>query len=214
MSRSFEAFQAIMDSFKTLDVIETKTLAADKTVIIITDMVNGFAHFGALSSPRVAKIAKPIADFVGPLANRGVKVIAFADAHSQASPEFSSYPPHCMKGTPESELVPEIKDQFSYELIEKNSTNGYLEPRFQTLLAENNQWETFIIVGNCTDICISQLAITLKTHFNRMDQKVDVMVPVDLVDTYDYGVHEGDLLHVMGLYMMQQNGVFLYQWRR
>ena len=72
MSKSFEAFQVIAESFKTLDSIETDAINPQKTLVIITDMVNGFAHFGALSSPRVADIAEPIAQFAGALAEKGV----------------------------------------------------------------------------------------------------------------------------------------------
>lgn len=213
MSGTFQAFNRIKDSYRDLPKLDMSRFSEHDTVLIITDMINGFAHFGPLSSPRVAAIAAPIAKFGKQFETKGIKIIAFADAHSQDSPEFSSYPPHCMAGTDESKIVPEIAQTLTYQRIDKGSTNGYLEPRFQALM-QANQWTKYVIVGDCTDICINQLAVTLKTHYNRLDQVVDVIVPVDLVDTYDFDLHAGDLLHIMGLYMMQQNGVELVKWEK
>ncbi|MCK8060590.1 MULTISPECIES: isochorismatase family cysteine hydrolase [unclassified Fusibacter] len=212
MSKSIEAFERIRSSYEALEKIDLSQFSKDDTVLLITDMINGFAHFGALSSPRVLAIAQPIAEFAKLCEEKQIEILAFADAHTEKSPEFGSYPTHCLKGTEESEIVPEIATAVSFKRIDKNSTNAYLEPEFQKLLEGNPKWKNFIVVGDCTDICINQLAITLKTHFNRLDEKVNVIVPVDLVDTYDYDLHEGDLLHIMGLYMMEQNGVQLVKW--
>lgn len=213
MSDAFQAFNHIKDSYRDLPALDMMRFSKQDTVLIITDMINGFAHFGPLSSPRVAAIATPIAKFGKQFEEKGIKIIAFADAHSESSPEFSSYPIHCIAGTDESRIVPEIAQNLTYQRIDKGSTNGYLEPEFQSIM-HANQWTQYVIVGDCTDICINQLAVTLKTHYNRLDQVVDVIVPVNLVDTYDYDIHAGDLMHVMGLYMMQQNGVELVKWEK
>jgi nicotinamidase-related amidase len=103
--------------------------------------------------------------------------------------------------------VDELKDLGGWTLIPKNSTNGFLEPAFQEWLAKNEAIDTFIVTGDCTDICIQQFAITLKTWFNRKDRKSRIIVPIDAVDTYDLGLHSGDLMHVMALYNMIGNGV-------
>lgn len=208
MPKSFEAFKKIELSYKKLPKLDMMRFNKEDTVLLITDMINGFAHFGALASPRVAAIAVPIARIGKIFQDKGIEIIAFADAHSEDSPEFISYPPHCIAGTPESDIVPEISGALTFTRIDKGSTNAYLEPVFQKMIAKK-RWTKFVVVGDCTDICINQLAVTLKTHFNRIDQQVDVIVPVDLVDTYDCELHEANLLHIMGLYMMQQNGVEL-----
>lgn len=74
-------------------------------------------------------------------------------------------------------------------------------------MKDNKHIDTFIITGNCTDICVQQFAITLKTWFNRQNIKVRVIVPVNAVETYDFGLHDGDLMNVMALYNMMINGV-------
>jgi nicotinamidase-related amidase len=133
--------------------------------------------------------------------------LAFADHHTNASPEFEAYPVHCMIGTHEGEIVDELKEIGGYTLIPKNSTNGFLEPEFQNWLKENEHIDTFIVTGDCTDICIQQFVITLKTWFNMQNKKSRVIVPVNAVDTYDFDLHDGDLVHVMALYNMMINGI-------
>lgn len=39
------------------------------------------------------------------------------------------------------------------------------------------------------------------------NKKVRVIVPLNAVETYDLGIHNGDLMNVMALYNMIINGV-------
>jgi len=112
-----------------------------------------------------------------------------------------------MKGTAESEIVDEIKNIGGYTLIEKNSTNGFLEEAFRKWLLENPDINTFILTGDCTDICVQQFAITLKAYFNMNNKRARVIVPLNAVDTYDLGVHDRNLMNVMAAYNMIINGV-------
>ena len=127
--------------------------------------------------------------------------------HTTVSPELEAYPIHALKGTNEAEIVDEIKEVGGYTLIPKNSTNGFLEEGFQKWLGGNARINTFLITGDCTDICIQQLAITLKAYFNMQNKKVRVIVPMNAVETYDLGTHDGDLMNVMALYNMMLNGI-------
>jgi nicotinamidase-related amidase len=137
----------------------------------------------------------------------GMTKIAFADCHTESSPEFDSYPKHCIAGTLEGEMVDEIKEIGGYFLIPKNSTNGFLEGEFQKWLEGNQQIDTFIMTGDCTDICIQQFAVTIKAWFNMHNKKVRVIVPIDTVETYDLGLHNADLMNMMALYSMIGNGI-------
>lgn len=135
--------------------------------------------------------------------------IAFADNHIVDSPELEYYPSHCVSGTNESDIVSELKDIGGYKLIHKNSTSGFLEEDFQKWLNENSDIDIYIVAGCCTDICIQQFTITLKTWFNKQNRKSRVVVPINAVETYDFEVHDGDLMHLMGLYNMNINGIEL-----
>jgi nicotinamidase-related amidase len=205
--KSRATLEELYDKLSNLIEISLNDLRTESTVLILMDMVNGFARSGALHSPRVEALIPGVVRLLKACNSLGVAQLAFADNHSNASPEFESYPAHCLADTDEAELVEEIKSIGGYQLIPKNSTNSFLEPAFQRWLEENRPIDTFIVVGNCTDICVGQFAITLKSWFNRKDQKVRVIVPVNLVDTYDLGLHYADFMNLVELYNMMGNGV-------
>lgn len=207
IKKSSETLGAWFDMLASLPALRLKDLRSDTAALVIVDMTNGFTREGALKSDRIEGIIPGIAELSRKCGELGIKKLAFADSHSGASPEFEAYPPHCIAGTHEAEIVDEIKEAGGYTLIPKNSTNGFLEEAFRKWLDENRQTDTFIVTGDCTDICIQQFAITLKTWFNRQDRKARVIVPAGLVETYDLGLHNGNLVHVAALYNMIINGV-------
>lgn len=207
LKRSGETLEEIYAMLAKLPVIRLKDLRSKQTAIVIIDMVNGFAREGALRSPRVEGLIPEIAGLLKACDELQVAKLAFADCHTKASPEFDAYPVHCMAGTSEGEIVDELKEIGGYTLIPKNSTNGFLEEEFQKWLKENEHINTFIVTGDCTDICIQQFAITLKTWFNMQDKKARVIIPVNAVETYDFGLHNGDLMNVSALYNMMINGI-------
>ena len=207
LSKSCEILGEIFDTLINLPSVKIKDLEGKNTAVVIVDMINGFAREGVLRSPRVEGLIPEIAKMSKMCDELGIARIAFADCHTEASPEFGSYPIHCMVGTSEGEIVDEIKEIGGYTLIPKNSTNGFLEEQFQKWLKENQQIDSFIVTGDCTDICVQQFAVTLKTWFNMHNKKVRVIVPVNTVETYDLGVHNGDLMNVMALYNMMINGI-------
>ncbi|TEB04170.1 nicotinamidase/pyrazinamidase [Pelotomaculum schinkii] len=200
----------ILSSLEDLPILKLDGLEPQKTALVVVDMINAFAREGPLQSPRVNALIPAVAKLVRLCRSRGITVLSFADCHTTESPEYDAFPVHALTGTSECEIVDEIKEIGDYTLIHKNSTNGFLEESFQEWLIDNRQIENFIIVGDCTDICIQQFATSLKADFNRKNQRRLVAVPVDAVDTYDLGPHNGDLTHMMALYFMQESGVKLY----
>lgn len=207
LKRSVETLGEIFDMLEKLPAIQLKDLQGEQTAFVIVDMVNGFAREGALKSPRVGGLIPEIAELSKACNELQITKLAFADCHTEASPEFDAYPAHCMIGTSEGEIVDELREIGGYTLIPKNSTNGFLEEAFQKWFKENAHINTFVITGDCTDICVQQFAITLKAWFNMQNKKARVIVPVNAVETYDFGVHDGDLMNVMALYNMLMNGI-------
>ncbi|HEY8462431.1 MAG TPA: isochorismatase family cysteine hydrolase [Bacillota bacterium] len=203
--------EELYETLSKLPKLSLADLPAPATVLVLMDLINGFSRTGALQSPRVEALIPETVRLIKACDQRGIAKIAFADQHSEASPEFTTYPVHCLAGTGEAEVVAEIKELGGYRLISKNSTNGFLEAEFQNWLQENTQITDFIVVGDCTDICIQQFVITLKAWFNGHNQKVRVIVPTNLVDTYDLGIHNAELLNAMALYNMLGNGVEVVQ---
>lgn len=207
LKRTADTAGEIFDMLAKLPAVNLEDLQSRQTALVIIDMVNGFTREGALKSSRIEELIPEIVRLSKKCDNYGIKKIAFADSHTEASPEFDSYPAHCIDGTSEEKIVDEIQEAGGYDLMPKNSTNGFLEEEFQRWLKENWRVNTFIITGDCTDICIQQFAVTLKAWFNMHNQNSRIIVPVNAVDTYDLGHHNGDLMHVMALYNMITNGI-------
>lgn len=202
-----KALGQIYEQMENLPALNISELETERTVLVVIDMINGFVREGALKSEHAEGIIPEISRLMKMCQAKGIPIIAFADAHTQASPEFDSYPAHCLAGSSESEVVEELKAQAEFTLIPKNSTNGFLEPKFQEWLSENPGIDRFVVVGVCTDICVQQFAVTLKTWFNRQDRRARVIVPANAVDTYDLGSHNRNLMNCLALFGMIGNGV-------
>ncbi|MDF2948255.1 MAG: hypothetical protein K0R07_265 [Sedimentibacter sp.] len=194
-------------SGKTIDL---NLLDRDKTALFIVDMVVGFVYSGALSSPRVASIANNIAELNEK--TKGYKKIFFLDNHEKDSQEFRYFPAHCIKGTEEAEIIPELRniysDDFNIYYVEKNSTNGFHSKIFQDWLKKyETEVDNYIIVGCVTDICVLQFALSLKSYFNEKNINKTIIVPKNCVETYDVGSHDGYLMNLFALYNMHISGI-------
>lgn len=206
-----DSLESVLSYLKKIPSLKVDWLIdPQKTAVIVIDMINGFTREGTLHSPRAAALIPTITKLIKHAHEYGIPVVAFADCHPEKSVEYETFPIHAKAGTSECELVDEIKALGRYHLINKNSTNGFLEEAFQTWLAENSHINTFIITGVCTDICILQFATTLKAYFNRKNQSSLIAVPIDAVDTYDAEGHNAKLSHIMALYFMKNSGVQLF----
>ncbi len=193
----------------------------EQVAVISVDVINGFCYEGPLASPRVAAIVAPIVALFEKSHHAGVRhFILTQDTHPANSVEFESYPPHCIRGTRESEAVDKFKDLPFFDqflIMPKNSINSVIETDLDAWLKGHPEINTFITVGDCTDLCTYQLAMHLKLRGNARNEKVRVFLPADCVDTYDLPVsvaqeigavpHAGDLLHYIFLYHMRLNGI-------
>lgn len=198
----------IYASQKALGAVELTELVNENAALVIVDMINGFVKEGALASPNVLAINDTVAKLAKACKDQAIPIAALADCHSLSSPEFGSFPTHCLANTEESEITAEILAACKPERIEKNSTNGYLAPKFREWM-DRCATSTFILVGDCTDLCVMHLALTMKAHFNQLDRTSRIVVPMNAVATYSLGSHDAKLIDTMSLYMMQTGGVEL-----
>lgn len=190
--------------------IDLDSLNKDNTALLVVDMIVGFVYSGIMSSPRVASIVSNITDLNEKL--QGCKKVFFLDAHEEDAQEFDSYPMHCVVGTEEAELITELKTEYSKgtetTYVYKNSTNGFLSSEFQDWIIKNeDELDNYIITGCVTDICVMQLALSLKAYFNENNKNKRVIVPINSVETYDGGSHDGDMMNLFALYNMHINGI-------
>ncbi len=195
--------------------------APDRTAIISIDVINGFCYEGPLASPRVQTIIDPIVTLFKNSWELGVhSILLCQDTHDEHAVEFAQFPAHCVRGSYESDTVPEIKNLPFYDylvLLEKNSINPSLGTGLDDWVIDHPEKNTYIAVGDCTDLCTYQLAMFLRLDANSRMAKRRVIVPANMTDTYDMPLdtarqvgampHDADLLHALFLYHMALNGV-------
>ena len=204
MEKILKDYKSLLNNLKNLSTKNMTDFDLNKTGLFIVDMNNGFTREGALSSPRVEKIINPIADFGKVLSSKIKTIVAFTDTHDENSVELKSYPTHCLRGDSESKIVDEILQIENIDILEKNSTNGF----FAMDIDKYKDLDNFIVVGCCTDICVYQFVLTLKTYFNQNNLDKNIIVPINLVETYDMdNLHNGDMLNTVFLNSMIQNGI-------
>lgn len=191
-----------------LESVKINQLDPKSTALVIIDVVNGFVREGNMKSERIEEIIPPIINMLEAFKENSMPVIAFADTHDENSSELKFFPSHCLENTSEAELIDEIRRTGGYTLIRKNSVNGFFAPDFQKFLAENPDIKTFIVCGDCTDICVMNFCITLRTYFDQQNKPAEIIVPIDAVETYDNNsTHNGDLMNIVALEMMATSGI-------
>jgi len=196
----------------------------ENCAVISVDVIKGFCSIGPLASPRVAEIIKPIERLIRKAWDIRIHNLLFIqDTHEPNAVEFGSYPPHCVRGTEEAETVDELKSLPFFDQIvvmEKNSISSGLDTGLNDWLLHHPEVDTFIVVGDCTDLCTYQLAMHLRLDANARQLKRRVILPVDCVDTYDMPLdqaaeigavpHPASFIHAVFLHNMHLNGVEIF----
>lgn len=206
-----------------------------RTAVFCADMVNGFCKEGALASARIDAISKPVAELFGRMHSAGVETFVLVqERHHPQAKEFESFPPHCVAGTDEARTICELLalpfaenfivfyknsltpafayrcDVFAKDLILEHNFQSFLESRMPSI-------KTAIVVGNCTDLCVRELAMYLRLWANHHQQDMRVIIPENCVQTFDLPFdlavqigampHPGDMYHMLALYEMARNGI-------
>jgi nicotinamidase-related amidase len=216
--RYLDAWYADLPS---LDLAALVGAAPERVAIFSIDMINGFCVAGPLAGPRVGALMEPVAALLARAHGLGVRALVLTqDTHDAATPEFGAYPPHCVAGTPESATVAAIADlpfADALTVIPKNSLSSHLGTSLGAWMAEHPHLDTFVVIGNCTDLCVYSAVMHLRLEANALNIQRRVIVPAAITNTFDTPVtvaqelgiyaHDGDLHHVLFLHHMAQNGV-------
>ena len=168
-------------------------------VTIVVDMVNGFCKHGNLASPRCDAAIPRIREVIEARKATGDQLIFLADTHDPNDREFEIFPVHCVRGTSEAEVVPELQPLLAEStLIRKRRYSGFFETDLEARLrAAGPQQVT--VVGVDTDICVLHTIADLRNRDYR------VIVPAQAVETFDAPGHPGDevqrwaLAHIQGV---------------
>lgn len=181
----------------------------NKSVLFIIDMNNRFAKSGPLSSKRVEKLIPSIVEDVEIFNSFNNPIIAFTDSHKKECLEFKSYPIHCLENSYESEIVDEIKQFNDIMIIKKSSTNAFLEEETKKYIDSfvRDGYKNFVLCGCITEVCVKQFAQTLKAYLNVINKDINVIVPINSVDTYDSPEHNADIINLFSFYEMNSCGI-------
>jgi nicotinamidase-related amidase len=207
-----------------------------KPALFIIDEVVGFCTPGA--GPLAPRVGDPNITAIDGMvqrtdrlargfACRGYPIWAFRDEHLQDVPE-PPYPPHCIVGTGEELLVPELRWLNSCEqatVVPKRCISGFVAHSHDLIRWMNDHEITHaVVVGICTDICITDFVNPLLSARNArlMPTVAEVIVYTEACSTYDLPIdqctattlppsaaHPAEAMHHIGLKSMQDRGAHL-----
>ena len=155
-------------------------------LLIAVDMLRGFCEEGyPLYCGQPGRDIIPVVrERVLAYREAGSPVIFLCDNHAEDDPEFELYPPHCIAGTAESEIIPELREFAEQAIVLPKTTlscllNTGLEERLAQLRPQRVE-----LVGVCTNICILFAAYELRIR------GIAVTVPRAAVTSFDLEAHE------------------------
>jgi nicotinamidase/pyrazinamidase len=156
------------------------------TAVIVIDMLVGFCRHGNLYSPRYAPLIPRLSAQLARAEEEGAHIVFLADTHVPDDPEFRMFPPHCVEGSGEEEVVPELAGFVDRgTLVRKHSFSGFWGTELDAVLAGLAP-QRVEVAGVCTDICV------LHTVYDLELRGYEVVVRRDLVETYDAPGHDAE----------------------
>ncbi|MBT98301.1 MAG: hypothetical protein CL902_06715 [Dehalococcoidia bacterium] len=163
-------------------------------VVLVIDMVKGFLEPGHnLYSANYREIIPKVHDLLSREKSADSEILFVSDHHDPDDLEFEMFPVHCVKGTEEPNVIPELEEFVTdSNVIPKNRYSGFFNTSLESALAAKSP-DKIIICGVCTDICVMHTASDAR---NR-DYKVEV--PSDCVASFDADAHEWALSHLKNI---------------
>lgn len=142
---------------------------------------------GNLYVPGAEKLLPNIRNLTNAARQGRVFLVSHGCVHTPHDPEFKIFPPHCVKGTPGAELVPEAltdkvvrvpndaeaklpEDLSSYQqiLLEKQTLNIFESRHADELLERLGKDAEFVVFGVVTEYCVRLAAKGLLDRGRRV----------------------------------------------
>lgn len=169
--------------------------------LIVVDTQNGFLREGNLASDDCLAALPAIQAEIDRALAAGERVVFTADTHEPDDAEFEIFPPHCVRGSHEAELVDELQGYLARDdchLVAKRRYSALFETELEGLLHRFDIDEVRIC-GVCTDICVQHTAADLR------NRDIAVTVVARATATFDAPGHAADevqryaLAHMEGI---------------
>jgi nicotinamidase/pyrazinamidase len=171
-------------------IIQVQEVTAMGEVVLVIDMQRGFLEEGnpLFCGESARSIIPKVQELLDREIARGSTIIFTADAHDPDDLEFKMWPPHCVKGTEEAEIIPELAS-YARTRVDSARYSAFYGTDLEEQLAQLRP-ERIHVCGVCTDICV------LHTVADARCRDYEVLVYRDCVATFDEQMHQFGLRHM------------------
>jgi len=158
--------------------------------VLVVDMLRGFLEEGypLYIGEKCRGIIPNIRRLLERESAAGSKIFYICDNHAPDDLEFKMFPPHCIEGTVETEVIPELAG-YPGELIPKRRYSGFYDTPLEVKLEQLGP-DKLIICGVATNICV------MHTAADARNRDYEVEVPVDCVASFEEEAHRFALEHI------------------
>ena len=147
----------------------SKEAVMPKKYLIVIDMQNDFCT-GALKNADAVSVIPFIREKISEFRKGGATIVYTRDTHGSeymSTLEGSHLPvPHCVKGTPGWDIVPELAPQEGDIIVDK-PVFGY--SGWADIIPDGSD---VYMVGTCTDICVVSNALAIKAGLHNTEVHV------------------------------------------
>ena len=149
---------------------------------------------GKLYVPGAEKIIPNIKRLVDVARQGNVLLVSDACRHSQNDPEFQTFPPHCIRGTPGARIIPEglaqtfytvandekyklPKDLLSYQqiILEKQTLDVFDNPHASAIVERLGKDVEYLVFGVATEYCVRLAAKGLLERHRKVSLVKDAI---------------------------------------
>jgi len=179
-------------------------------VLYTIDMNNGFVNFGAMANPKYNDLVPEQERLIKKFIEENEYTTYILEGHDKDAREFQTYPAHCILGTDEAELIPELKKYENYDKANKfykNSINGMINKKVQDQIKELKDLREVVIQGVCADLCVMDFARTNARFLDEINSEAKIFVVKNAIDTFDAPNHNREEWMRIAEMVMTQAGI-------
>lgn len=151
--------------------------------VLVVDMLRGFLEDGhpLYAGAEARSIIPNIKNLLEKELARGASVFFLCDRHAPDDLEFKMFPPHCIAGSTEAEVIPELAG-YPAETIPKRRFSGFFSTDLEEKLKKLNP-EKVIICGVLTNICVLHTTADARNRDYTVEVPADCVAPLTLRHT-------------------------------
>jgi len=166
-----------------------------RRALLVVDMLRGFLEpDGSLyCGDEARRIIPYVARRIRTFARRGDLVVFSCDRHAEADPEFRLYPAHCVKGSREADILPDLPVPDGAKVLAKTTLDPFYKTDLDRVLRRPRPREVEVL-GVCTNICVLIAVIGLAVR------QVPTVVRRRGVATFDADAHEQALAQMQKVF--------------